>query len=320
MNKGFRVVLNLLVFFLIIGFVWYMVHSLGKNETVFGSDSKTEMQSPYKKVHALKVKSEIVSFDISDNQLFIATHQSVLIYSLTGDRLKEIPVGKEIRDLKVADRLIYLLYPSEIDVLSFDGTRITGWGSHRANANYNAMALSDDCIFVTDAGNKNICKYTKEGEFVAIILSPNGFVIPSYAFDIINVKDTIYCTNSGRHKIESYSLEGEYLASFGMSGSDIGRFAGCCNPVYLASTTQGDLLTSEKGNPRISCFSRDGRFKAILLNSKALGGGTKACRVKVLNDKMVVAGKNVLSTFVYDPRLAIQSPCAGCPTDCPLKN
>jgi hypothetical protein len=242
-----------------------------------------------------------------------------MIYGKDGALLLKIPVGKEIRDIKVEDERIYLLYPAEIEVFTLKGEKVAGWKARRNNSDYCSMALSSDYIFVTDAENKNICKYTKEGDFMAIILSPNGFIIPSYAFDIINIHDTIYCSNSGRHQIESYTLHGEYIASFGKSGSEAGSFAGCCNPVFLAATQCGDILASEKGNPRISCFSRDGKFRTILFDAKTLGGGTNAYRMKVKEDKIFVAGKNTLSEFVFDPQLATQSACVGCPSNCPLR-
>ena len=331
MNRVLRIILNLLIFILVIGFAGYLVHSLVKDEPVFGSDSNDGVRTPYKKINSIKVKSEILSFDLSDNNIYMAVNHAVMVYNKTGKLIKEIPVGKEIRDIKVEDDRIYLLYPAEIEVFTLDGVRITGWEARRPNSDYCAMTPANDYIFVTDAGNKNICKYTKEGDFIAIILSPNGFIIPSYAFDIVNIGDTIYCSNSGRHQIESYTINGEYIASFGKSGSEAGSFAGCCNPVYLECNNgipavanncnpsnlptpqQGYILTSEKGNPRISCYNRDGKFKAILLGSKMLGGGTKAYRMKVQGDKIYVAGKNLLSEFVFDPQLASQSACAGCP-------
>jgi len=317
MNKGLRIALNLLVFILIIGFVWYMVASLGKNEPLFGSVNSSGEQSPYKKISSIKTESNIISFDLYSEKIYIAVNQAVMIYGKEGVLLLKIPVGKEIRDIKVEDGRIYLLYPAEIEVFTSAGEKLTAWKARRNNADYCSMALSSEYVFVTDAKNKHICKYTKDGDFMAVILSPNGFVIPGYSFDIINFRDTIYCCNSGRHKIECYTLEGEYITSFGQPGNEAGSFAGCCNPAYLVATEQGDFLTSEKGNPRISCFSRDGKFHAILLGSKALGGGTKAYRLKVQDEKIYVAGKNTLSVYVFDPRHA--NSCANCPLACPLR-
>ena len=322
MHKGLRIVLNLLLLGVIIGFVWYTGATLRKGDALGGNSAETgqkEGVSPYKKVHTIKTKSGIISFDLADDFIYIAVNHAIMIYDRVGALVRQYPIGKEIRDIQVEGDRIYVLYPDEIEVLSLEGERITGWKARRINSDYCAMALSSEYIFVTDAGNKRICKYTLEGEFVAVILSPEGFIIPSYAFDIINLRDTIYCSNSGRHRIERYTIEGEYIDAFGKSGNEAGRFAGCCNPVYLAATSNGDILTSEKGNPRIGCFSRDGAFKAMLLGSKVLGGGTVAYRVKVKGDRLFIAGKNVLSEYIYDAQLAAQSACAGCPADCPLR-
>ena len=322
MNKGQRISLNLLIFAIIAGFVWYMAASLLKDEPFFGNSLITggqETVSPYKKINSIKTKSPIVNFDLLGDNIYIAANKAVMIYDQTGTLLWQFPVEKEIRDIKVENDRIFLLYPAEIEIFTFSGERVNGWEARRDNSDYCAMALSDEYVFVTDVANKNICKYRKEGDFMAVIFSPMGFIIPSYTFDIIHYHDTLYCTNSGRQRIESYTLQGEYIASFGTAGSEAGSFAGCCNPTFIAATQRGDIVTSEKGNPRISCFSRDGQFRAILLNSKALGGGTKAYSLKVQENRIYVAGKNTLSIYAYDPQLATQSTCAGCPADCPLR-
>ena len=322
MHKVTRITINLLIFAVVIGFAGYIINRLVTGESFFGDNLTNGSQegiSPYKRINAIKTKSEIIRFDLSDEMVFIATKQAVMIHNKDGSLVQQITTNREIRDIKVEDNRIYLLYPAEIEVYAITGEKITGWKASRNNSDYCSMTLSSEFIFVTDVGNKQICKFSKEGEFMAVILSPSGFIIPSFAFDIINIGDTIYCSNSGRHRIEVYSLVGEYIRSFGTAGSESGHFAGCCNPVYLAATSNGDILTSEKGNPRISCFDRDGRFKAILLGSKALGRGTTAYSVKAIDDKLYVAGKKTLSEYVYDPDLAAQSACNGCPSDCPLR-
>lgn len=322
MNKVLRIILNILIFSVIIGFVWYMARSLGKQEPLFGSFSLTRQDegvSAYMKVNTIKVKSDIISFELTNSNIYIALNQAVMITDYAGVLITQFPVGKVIRDIKVDDGCIYLLYPAALEVFTYQGEKIASWEARRNNSDYCAMALSSEYIYVTDAENKNICQYTKEGEFLSIILSPNGFVIPSFSFDIININDTIYCSNSGRLQIERFTLAGRYIDSFGKAGEEAGSFAGCCNPAYLAATQHGDILTSEKGVPRISCFGQDGQFRALLFGSKSLGGGTKAYRMKTNNDRIFVAGKNTLSEFVYDPQLAAQSSCAGCPIDCLLR-
>jgi hypothetical protein len=133
---------------------------------------------------------------------------------------------------------------------------------------------------------------------VRFIKSPEGFVIPSYSFDIICINDTLYCANSGRHKIESYTLDGEFIASFGEPGAQAGSFAGCCNPAFLAATPSGEILTSEKGRPRISCFKKDGNFQEILFDDKMLNNGTKACKMHVSTDgDIYIASGSAISIY-----------------------
>ena len=173
--------------------------------------------------------------------------------------------------------------------------------------------------FVTDASNKNICKYTLDGTLVRFIQSPKGFIVPSYCFGIAYIDGLIYCSNPGRHQVESYTTEGAFIASFGKAGVEAGAFSGCCNPAVLTSSTHGELLTSEKGIPRISCYGLDGQFRSILLDSKALGGGNAAYDVRVMNDKLIVAGGDKVSVFQYDKRQSQQTLCGQCNEDCPLK-
>ena len=208
-----------------------------------------------------------------------------------------------------------------------DGSLIRDWEACSDNSDYCSLTVFGNHVFVTDASNKNICQYQTDGTLTRFINSPKGFVVPSYSFSITHIGETVYCSNPGRHLVESYSQDGEFLASFGEAGLAAGRFSGCCNPVHVIASPTGELLTSEKGVPRISCYSLNGEFRSILLDEKALGGGHDAYEMRILdNDKIVVAGKNGVSTYQYDEQLAkasAQAPsssaCALCGIDCPLR-
>ena len=98
-----------------------------------------------------------------------------------------------------------------------------------------------------------------------------------------------------------------------------GEFSGCCNPVQIIATEKGELLTSEKGLPRISCYGSDGTFHSILLDDKALGGGHSAYDMCILGDKLIVAGGNKISVFQYDARHSVQTLCGSCTIECQMK-
>jgi len=119
--------------------------------------------------------------------------------------------------------------------------------------------------------------------------------------------------------VESYTTAGDFITAFGKSGAEAGAFSGCCNPAILTPSNHGELLTSEKGIPRISCYRADGKFRSVLLDSKALGRGSAAYDVRVMKDKLIVTGRDKVSVFQYDKRLSQQTDCGQCEVDCPLK-
>ena len=296
-------------------------HSAGGN----GSQSDSSVQSgeggfksPYKLASSFKTTDPIEGFEFSGDRLIVATSKKVSVYDLSGNLLHQFAAGDTIRDIVAEKEMIYVLYPTRIEVFSMTGERLREWEACSEESDYCSLAVAPGFVFVTDAANKNICKYTTEGGFVKFIQSPEGFIVPSYSFGITYANGSIFCSNPGRHKVENYTLEGEFIASFGKSGAAAGSFCGCCNPVYL-SFNAGEIITSEKGIPRISCYSPEGEFRTILLDSKSLGGGNVAFDFKINKDKIYVAAKNKISTFQYDLQAAAETACSSCSVDCPLR-
>ena len=323
MNKVSKIALNLAIFLVIIGFAWYMVASINKNPSS-GSGIFRETAEPfashYKQVSSFKLPDEIIRLELYDNRLFIAAGQSVYIFDTEGKPLGGFPVGTDVRDITIADDDIYILYPARIAVFSMNGDSIRQWEACSELSDYCSFTVAGNAVFVTDAENKDVCKYTTDGNLVKFIKSPRGFIIPSYSFDIGSWNDTIYCVNSGRHLIETYTLNGDYITAFGAPGADAGFFAGCCNPAYIAFAPCGALITSEKGNPRVSAFGRNGNFKGVWLNSKMLGGGNKAFETRAIDGKLFVAGKNKMSVFQCDKASASATACLGGCAGCPFRN
>jgi hypothetical protein len=333
MNKGLKISLNILVFILIAGFGYYMIHSMMSEEKTTQSGEENQdntFVSPYKKINSFDAASDILCFDIYENSIFVALSDKISIFDLSGKHQHDFEIEPNARDIAVAGRdgarpvstTIYLLYPTRIDLYSFDGQKKDEWEACSNNSDYCSFTTTKDYVFVTDAENKNIVQYDKQGKLVRFIKSPEGFIIPSYSFGIININDTIYCSNSGRHKIESYTLDGEFIASFGKSGTQAGAFAGCCNPVYLAKSSNGHILTSEKGNPRISCYGKNGKFRTILFDSNTLGGGTAAYKMCVSGENIYIANRKTISVYGGRDvacRVSTEKSCAGCNVECPLR-
>lgn len=293
---------------------------LGSNNTVSGNPMSAQpFQSPYKLIASFATSDQIEGFELYNDKMVVATPNNINIYNTKGGLINNFSIGSNLRDIAVENDLIYLLFPARIEVFHFSGQLKAEWEACSDNADYCSMAASPYHLFVTDASNKNICQYTIEGGLERFIESPNRFIIPSYSFGITYANNSIYCSNPGRHSVERYTVKGQYLGSFGEAGDAPGRFCGCCNPVHIDYTSAGEIITSEKGNPRISCYDSEGNFRNLLLDAEQLGGGNTAYKVKVSKDKIFVAGNKMVSTFQFDKVLATNSGCSTCSKNCPLR-
>jgi hypothetical protein len=275
----------------------------------------------YKAVLSFYAPGLVDSLAYRDGRLFVAAAGEVGIYDAQGRKQQAFAAPGPVRDMAVTAEAVYLLRPAEVEAYSFEGQSLHRWQACSEDANYCALAAAGDQLFATDMNGKNICRYTTEGKFIDFIESPNRFIIPSLTFAATVIGDQLYCCNSGRHQIESYTLDGRYLGAFGAPGAEPGHFCGCCNPVHLASTTTGELLTSEKGMPRISCYTTGGYFRSLLLDAECMGGGHTAYDLAAAGDRLYVAGKNRVTAWQYDSRLAAEAgACATCALGCPLKD
>ena len=275
--------------------------------------------SPYRRTFGFEVPDDISAMEVEGGSIYIATPNNIYVYGLSGELQTNFPTPSDLRDLAVMDGRIYALFPSRIEVYDRQGDVVQQWEACSETSDYCSIAVCKEGVFVTDAADKNICKYHSDGTLARFIQSPVGFIVPSYCFAITYMDGRIYCSNPGRHRVESYSVDGEFLAAFGKSGADAGAFSGCCNPAIITPANGGELLTSEKGIPRISCYTADGQFRSVLLDSRALGGGHMAYDVRVMKDKLIVAGGAKVSVFQYNKSLSQQTLCGQCGKDCPLK-
>lgn len=275
--------------------------------------------SPYRRTFGFVAPDEITAFDVDGGSIFVATPNNIYVYGLSGELQTNFPIPSDLRDLTIYEDKVYALFPTRVGVYNRQGDELQSWDACSDNSDYCSLAVCKEGVFVTDASNKNICKYNLDGSLSKFINSPKGFIVPSYCFAITAMDGKIICSNPGRHIIEEYTTDGEFLTSFGKSGAGKGEFSGCCNPAIIAPANGGELLTSEKGIPRVSCYDKDGKFRSILLDSKALGGGHNAYDIRVMKDKLIAVGGDKVSVFQYNKNMSQQTECGQCDKDCPLK-
>ncbi|WP_321282484.1 DUF4369 domain-containing protein [Marinifilum fragile] len=74
----------------------------------------------------------------------------------------------------------------------------------------------------------------------------------------ITAKNQIIVANLGAFRVQGYDMSGKSILAFGQRGKSLNDFHGCCNPVSVASLSNGAIVTVEKDPTRIKIYSKDG--------------------------------------------------------------
>jgi hypothetical protein len=301
MNKASRILLNIAVLIIVASFIIYMIASVSQPEVEYaqGEDQPEEFETTCSVETSFAVPDNAKHMRLAGDTIFLASADSVYLYRKNGKPIHSFGVENGIADIRFAGGLLYILYPAKIIVTDPEGKPVREWEACSDNSLYTSITVTERYAFVTDSENKNICQYHASGTFIRFINSPQGFVIPSGSFSIESYRDTVYCANPGRHQVESYTDSGTFIASFGIPGSKPGTFSGCSNPHQITFTESGQLLASEKGNPRICMFERSGRFVQMMLNSKNLGGGRDAYQIQAASQRIYAAQPRLITVYTY---------------------
>ncbi|MDE5421964.1 DUF4369 domain-containing protein [Ancylomarina sp. DW003] len=74
----------------------------------------------------------------------------------------------------------------------------------------------------------------------------------------VNKKKEIIVANLGAFRVQGFDYNGNSLMAFGKRGRELGDFHGCCNPVSVATLSNGAIVTVEKDPTRIKVYSDQG--------------------------------------------------------------
>jgi hypothetical protein len=169
------------------------------------------------------------------------------------------------------DGVIYAGLKDHVEVYDAQGQRQASWKSLGLDAILTSIAVTNDNIFVADAGNRVIVRYDTAGNIVNTIGKKDpernipGFVVPSAYFDLAVSRDGLLrAVNPGRLRIEAYTHDGDFEFSWGRSSMDIEGFCGCCNPANIAILPNGGFVTCEKGLVRVKVYDSEGRFLGVV--------------------------------------------------------
>jgi len=222
-----------------------------------------------------------------DSQAFvyIAGDKAVRIFDENADLLDEILLSGAPRSLAVADDgKIYVGVIDHIEVYNRQGKQLARWESLGQRALLTSIAVSQNNVFVADAGNRIVLRYDINGNLINRIGEKDdernvpGFVIPSPYFDLVMRRDELLrVVNPGRHRIEAYTVDGDYEFSWGKFSTSIEGFCGCCNPINIAVLSDDSFITCEKGLARIKIYDPEGAFVGVVAGPEQFDATVHVC-------------------------------------------
>ncbi len=226
----------------------------------------------YREVKNFKIGFELPSaIEIYDDKIFVAGDNKLKIVSLSGNLLAELTFHFNPVVLEVYESRIYLAAKNQVFVFDEEGNQLGEWQPLDGRAHFTALAAMEDYIFIADAGNRKIYRYSKEGGILdefdgkAEEDALHGFIIPSPSFDIdINSENELWAVNPGLHSLENYTMDGKLRMHWKHSGVNPEGFSGCCNPAHFTFLNDGRFVTSEKGLVRIKTYKESGEFEGVV--------------------------------------------------------
>jgi len=206
----------------------YDIKTLQAGDTLVAKYAEVQQIKPdLKGIHG-------IATDLSD-RIYIAGEQGVEIYNPAGKREAAFPVQGSARCIQV-DRngLIYLGMEDHLEIFSMQGRQLKRWKNCGIDALITSVAVTPEDVYIADAGNKIVCRYDLDGNFLRRIGEKDpqknipGFIIPSPWFDIgMDHEGSLWIVNPGRHRFEKFNRDGELLSSWGKATMAMDGFCGC---------------------------------------------------------------------------------------------
>jgi len=206
------------------------------------------------------------------DRLYLAAGKTISVMDGAGGPLSKIAASGPVRSLTVADDgTLYVGIRDHVELYNPQGERLKVWDKPEGKPFLTGLALSENELFVADAGNRMILRYDRSGQFKGRLATKDrdrgipGLVIPSPYLDVeMGADGLLRVNNPGRHRVEVYTVEGDLEFFWGKPSMAIKGFCGCCNPVNIALLPDGRCVTFEKGLPRVKVYGPLGDFETVV--------------------------------------------------------
>lgn len=240
------------------------------------------------RIHSGLLSPRVVGVD-AQGRVLVGGDKVARIFTIAGDRVRDIQLNQTptcIAATKEGNVLVGMA--DHVEVFRPDGADTASWPAFGAGSVPTAIAVHGDDIYVADSGRRVVVRCTIEGRVEAELgrADPSrqipGLVVPSPHLDVAVATDgMVWISNPGRHRMEAYNRDGEPQRFFGSAGTGIEQFFGCCNPSNFSLLSDGQIVTAEKGIPRIKTFLPDGRFDSVVASPDNFGDNNMGLDIAV---------------------------------------
>jgi hypothetical protein len=227
-------------------------------------------------VSTIFTESRFLTVDDSGG-LYLAGDQSIGVMDSLGGIRETIKLTVSPFCLAVTDKQLFIGTRDRVVITNKKGKVLTTWPSLGDNAWITNMVVSDDHVYIADAGQRIVWCYDLKGTLIRRIGDKNpekdipGFVVPGPYFDLAMAPDGLLrVANPGRHQVEAYTIKGDREFAWGRFGNRLEDFTACCNPVSFAILADGSMITCEKGVARVKVYDTFGRLQGFVAEPKQL--------------------------------------------------
>lgn len=204
-----------------------------------------------------------------NNSIAVAGDQAVLVFSPNGKLQQRYDLDQPPVAIAFDGNALFVCMKNHVRILSPVPSR---WDDLDARAQLCSIVAHGPDVFVADAGNAVVLRYSSQGKLLNRIGLPDqdkgigGFVLPSPHMDVAIAPDGLLrVVNPGKHLIEAYTFQGDLEYQWGTSSLNQEGFSGCCNPAAMTITSEGRIVTAEKGElATVKIFHPDGPEGAAL--------------------------------------------------------
>ncbi len=238
----------------------------------------------YKETKQIKVNLEkLNSLAVGpENNIYVTGGNTLIIMQENGQIISSIELDEPAKCTTVGPgKRIYLGMLDHVEVYDSKGKRQSKWEPLGDRAYITSIAVTEDDVFVADAGNRVVLRYDTSGNLVGRIGKKDpkreipGLIVPSPYLDVaIGYEGYLWVVNPGLHALENYTSDGTLRSSWEKTSMGIEGFCGCCNPTHIAILPDGSFVTSEKGLPRVKILNQSGDLTAVVAGPEHFKEGT----------------------------------------------